>query len=143
MPTQRIEVIDAEPGRVRFHVPGLWQDPERARDIRRSLDAYPGVLAVKLGLFTSNVTVDYEPDEAEEVLDLLEQLFPGSDFGTLKPGRHLLELEVSAGTERRQRPSRDAARARARAKRRGVATVGFAVAGIVAGIIAGRILGRK
>jgi len=144
MHPEQVEVTQVWPGRIRLHVPHLWSDPERAADIRRALDLYPGVESVKLGLLTSTVTVEFNPDDGRSVLDCLEQIFPGAGLEEVDLDHDREEtLPTAIATGHPARPTRDQARARAAARRRNLATVGITVAGVVAGLVARRLLRGK
>jgi hypothetical protein len=138
------EVVEAAPGRLRLHVPGLWRDPARADAIHGALDNHPHVRAVQVGLLSGRVTVEFDPAESGAVLRELEGLFPGIGLADLNLETALtIENPEAIASGQPARPTRDQARSRASTKRKGVAAAGATLTGIIAGLVLRKLLQRK
>jgi hypothetical protein len=141
MHEEATEVVEAVPGRLRLHVPGLGRDYARAEELRHKVEKCPGVQSVHVGLLSNHLTVDFDPAETHAVLSGLDEHFPEANLTELNLERALLAAVVEP--EGPSRPNREDVRLRAAGKRRRLAAMGAAVVGVLSGLVLRKLLNRK
>lgn len=97
----RVNVVHAIAGRIRFRFPEIKGHPARARKVQQELSALPGVWQVKANPGTGSVLVTYDHSKMDVLLESSRERFPAL-YSVADDVRALLapaveELEIELG----------------------------------------------
>ena len=102
MVNENVVILHVLPNRLRLRMDALKGDPEKGRELEKTLQRYPSVARARVNGFTGTIMVDFELMDEESLLAVVAELFPSIDVGELEQRMAVAQEELRSAARHRQ-----------------------------------------